>query len=115
MQEEREKSSEAMFTEIAKDVAARCVNPDTSRPYTIVQIERAMKDVHVSVQPTHTSKKQALEVIKLLQETIPIKRAQMRLQIRLPKANVKANPTHAPSRCVPPATESTLPLSRFFC
>eukprot|EP00037_Helgoeca_nana_P005827 m.54321 g.54321 ORF g.54321 m.54321 type:complete len:252 (+) comp16762_c0_seq2:115-870(+) len=88
--EEREKSSEAMFTEIAKDVAARCVNPDTSRPYTIVQIERAMKDVHVSVQPTHTSKKQALEVIKLLQETIPIKRAQMRLQIRLPKANAKA-------------------------
>eukprot|EP00038_Savillea_parva_P028630 m.66226 g.66226 ORF g.66226 m.66226 type:complete len:252 (+) comp8345_c0_seq4:152-907(+) len=87
--EEREKSSEALFTEIAKDVAVRCVNPDTNRPYPIAQIERAMKDMHFSVQPTQAAKKQALEVIKVLKETIPIERAQMRLSIRLPKAVAK--------------------------
>eukprot|EP00035_Acanthoeca_spectabilis_P020140 m.431330 g.431330 ORF g.431330 m.431330 type:complete len:252 (-) comp17286_c0_seq1:50-805(-) len=93
-QEERTKDSEALFTEIAKDVAARCINPDTTRPYTIAQIERAMKDAHFSVQPSQTAKKQALEVIKLLQKTIPIERAQMQLLIKLPKAiakQVKAN------------------------
>ena len=89
VQEEREKSSEALFTEIAKDVAVRCVNPDTNRPYPIAQIERAMKDMHFSVQPTQAAKKQALEVIKVLKETIPIERAQMRLSIRLPKAVVR--------------------------
>mmetsp|Transcript_35941 Transcript_35941/g.94228 ORF Transcript_35941/g.94228 Transcript_35941/m.94228 type:complete len:252 (-) Transcript_35941:310-1065(-) len=87
--EEREKSADQLFTEIANTVAARCVNPDTSRPYTIAQIERAMKDIHYSVQPAHSAKKQALEVEKQLRETIPIERAQMRLQIRLPKANAK--------------------------
>jgi ribosome maturation protein Sdo1 len=42
-------------TEIAKDVAARCINPDTERPFTIAQIERAMKDLHFSVNPSQVS------------------------------------------------------------
>jgi hypothetical protein len=53
--EEREKSSDALVTEIAKDVAARCINPDTERPFTIAQIERAMKDLHFSVNPSQVS------------------------------------------------------------
>ena len=32
-------------------VTERRVNPDTQRPYTLVQIERAMKDIHVSIKP----------------------------------------------------------------
>lgn len=74
---------------IAKEIADRCINPDTDRPYTIAQIERAMKDIHVSVHPTDSTKKQALEVIKTLKESIPIARAQMRLRVTLPKAQAK--------------------------
>ena len=48
--EERDQASEATFREIATVVADKCLNPDTQRPYTISQIERAMKDVHFSVR-----------------------------------------------------------------
>lgn len=48
-----------------------------------------MKELHFSVHPTQATKKQALEVIKQLKETIPIERAQMSLRIVLPKKGAK--------------------------
>ena len=47
-----------MFRDIATTVAAKCVNPDTRRPYTVGVIERAMKDVHYSVKLHKNSKQQ---------------------------------------------------------
>jgi ribosome maturation protein SDO1 len=49
-------------------VADKCVNPETKRPYTVILIERAMKDIHYSVKPSRSTKQQALEVIKQLKE-----------------------------------------------
>ena len=49
--EERERENDQQFTEVARMVTERCVNPDTQRPYTMAQIERAMKDIHVSIKP----------------------------------------------------------------
>lgn len=46
-------------------------------------IEKAMRDVHYSVKPHQSAKQQALQVIKLLKESIPIERAQMRLRVIL--------------------------------
>lgn len=46
-------------------------------------IEQAMKDSHYSVKPNRNAKQQALEVIKILKETIPLERARMRLKIVL--------------------------------
>lgn len=83
--EERQKETEVSFTEVARMVAERCVNPDTERPYTMAQIERAMKDIHFSVKPSQGLKQQALEVIRQLKESIPIERAQMRLRLALPR------------------------------
>lgn len=40
-----------------------------------------MKDIHYSVKPNQSAKQQALQVIKLLKESIPIERAQMRLRV----------------------------------
>jgi len=89
--EERERANEQQFTEVARMVTERCVNPDTQRPYTMAQIERAMKDIHVSIKPNQPLKKQALEVMAQLKESIPIDRAQMRLRIALPQScNPKA-------------------------
>ncbi|EIE81969.1 hypothetical protein RO3G_06674 [Rhizopus delemar RA 99-880] len=48
-------------------------------------IEKAMQDLHLSVNPKRSTKSQALDVIKQLQEKqlLPIQRAQMRIRITL--------------------------------
>eukprot|EP00040_Diaphanoeca_grandis_P022301 m.119542 g.119542 ORF g.119542 m.119542 type:complete len:267 (+) comp28743_c0_seq2:46-846(+) len=88
--EERENSQSESFTEIAKMVVERCVNPETKKPYTIAQIEREMKEIHFAVRPEHSSKKQALSVITELKKTIPIERASLRIRILLPKLQAKS-------------------------
>ncbi|XP_017590766.1 PREDICTED: ribosome maturation protein SBDS [Corvus brachyrhynchos] len=81
---ERHTQLEQMFRDIATIVADKCVNPETKRPYTVILIERAMKDIHYSVKPTKSTKQQALEVIRQLKETMQIERAHMRLRFILP-------------------------------
>lgn len=83
-EKERQSHLDATFRDIATIVAEKCVNPDSKRPYPVGVIERAMKEVHYSVKPSKGSKQQALEVIRLLKENIPIERARMRLQVQLP-------------------------------
>ena len=60
---ERQSQLEAMFRDIATTVAAKCVNPDTRRPYTVGVIERAMKDVHYSVKLHKNSKQQVIHLV----------------------------------------------------
>ena len=65
------------------------MNPQTSRPYPFSAIENAMKDIHYSVLPSKGAKQQALDVIKQLQEIIPIQRALMRIGLSLPASDAK--------------------------
>ncbi len=58
-EKERQNQQEMMFRDIATIVADKCVNPETNRPYTVTLIERAMKDVHISMKPTRSTKQQA--------------------------------------------------------
>lgn len=78
---ERHTQLEALFKDIATNVSDKCVNPETKRPYPVTMIEKAMKDAHFSVKPNRNAKQQALDVIKLLKETMPLERARMRLKI----------------------------------
>ncbi len=57
-EKERHQQLESMFTDIATIVAEKCVNPDTKRPYTVGMIEKAMKDIHISVKPNKNTKQQ---------------------------------------------------------
>ncbi|KAI8086661.1 ribosome maturation protein SBDS-like protein [Halteromyces radiatus] len=84
---ERSNQLESMWKDIANIVTDNCVNPQTKRPYTVTMIEKAMQDLHLSVNPKRSSKSQALDVIKQLQEKqlLPIQRAQMRVRITLPQ------------------------------
>lgn len=86
---ERQSQLEQMFRDIATIVAEKCVNPETKRPYTVSLIERAMKDIHFSVKANKSTKQQALEVIKQLQQSIQIQRAHMRLRFVLPARDGK--------------------------
>lgn len=78
---ERHNHLDALFKDIAATVADKCINPELKRPYPVTTIEKAMKDVHYSVKPNQNAKQQALQVIKLLKETLPLERAQMRMQV----------------------------------
>lgn len=90
-EKERQHQLESTFRDIATIVADKCVNPNTKRPYTVNLIEKAMKDMHFSVNPNRNSKQQALDVIKKFKESadIPIRRAHMRLRIYVPGKMVK--------------------------
>jgi ribosome maturation protein SDO1 len=80
-EKERNANLESTFKEIATMVSDKCVNPETNRPYPVTIIEKAMKDAHYSIKPNKNVKSQALDVIKILKEHIPIEKAQMRVKI----------------------------------
>ena len=52
----------ALFKDVASIVAEKCVNPGTQRPYTTSMIERALRDLHFSVDTKRSAKQQALHV-----------------------------------------------------
>ena len=78
---ERSSQLDSLFKDIATNVADKCVNPESKRPYPVSMIEKAMKDIHFSVKPNRNAKQQALDVIPLLKESMPIERASMRLKM----------------------------------
>ncbi|KAJ2784388.1 hypothetical protein GGI15_002283, partial [Coemansia interrupta] len=88
---ERLHNLDNMLRDIATVVAEKCVNPGTQQPYTVTMIEKAMADIHYSVNPNRSAKQQALDVIKMIQEqgTMPIARAQMRIRVTMPGKDAK--------------------------
>lgn len=86
-EKERTHQLEATFKDIATIIADKCVNPETKRPYPVGIIEKAMKQVHVSVKQNRNSKQQALDIIPQLKKVIPIDRAQMKIRVLTNKKN----------------------------
>ncbi|XP_026494971.1 ribosome maturation protein SBDS [Vanessa tameamea] len=80
---ERHSQIDSLFKDIATTVADKCVNPETKRPYPVSIIEKAMKDIHFSVNVNKSAKQQSLDVIPLIKKDIPLERAQMRVRILL--------------------------------
>lgn len=104
-EKERHDQLESMFKEIATNVADRCVNPETKRPYPVSIIEKSMKDVHYSIKQHRNAKQQALEVIKILQESIPLERAKMRLKVTLAGKEAKRLKDKIAKLCSPVEAE----------
>lgn len=87
---ERHHHFDSLFHEIATIVADKCVDA-TGRPMTISLIERAMHESHFSVVPTRGAKQQALDVIRLLEQSgMGISRAQMRVRVRADREDAGA-------------------------
>lgn len=77
---ERHSQQDALFKDIATQVADKCVNPESKRPYPVSMIEKAMRDIHYSVKPNRNAKQQALDVIPQLRAAMPLERASMRVR-----------------------------------
>eukprot|EP00842_Homolaphlyctis_polyrhiza_P003780 jgi/Hompol1/4402/HPOL_003631-RA len=90
-EKERSQQLESMFRDIATTIAEKTVDPETKRPYTVSLIEKALSDIHFSVNPNKSTKVQANEAIRSLQEkgSIRIARAQMRVRIVMPTKDWK--------------------------
>ena len=86
---ERQAQREALFKDVATNVAEKCVNPETKRPYPVSMIDKAMKECHIAIKPNKSAKQQALEVVPKLREKLPLARAQMRFQIVVPVRDSK--------------------------
>lgn len=86
-EKERSHQLESTFKDIATIIADKCVNPETKRPYPVGMVEKAMRQVHVSLKPNRTSKQQALEIIPQLKSVLQIERAQMKLRVVINKKN----------------------------
>jgi len=56
---ERESKLENHFKDIATIVANKTVNPQSKIPYTVNMIEKAMKEIHYSVNVKKSAKKEA--------------------------------------------------------
>lgn len=81
---EREVIVTSSFRDVAAIVAGLCINSETGRPMPFTVVEKALHDIHFTVHPNKSPKKQALDAIRELRAHFPIQRAQMRLRIVLP-------------------------------
>lgn len=86
---ERQVQSDSSFKEVVNLIANMCVNPDTKRPYSAAVIEKALKDAHFSHKASSSAKKQALEMIPKLRESMKIDRAEMRLRAAVEAKDAK--------------------------
>ncbi len=77
---ERKLNFDTLFRDVVNVLVDKCVNPETNRPYPPGMIERALRDVHFSVDPMKSAKQQALAALPKLGAVFPIKRAAMRFR-----------------------------------
>ena len=57
-EKERRGELDAAFRDVASIILEKCVNPQTSRPYTMGLIQRGLKDIHFAVDLKRSAKQQ---------------------------------------------------------
>jgi len=85
-EKERKEETEKVFRDIATFIAEKCVHALTKEALPLGVVEKAMREIGVSVLPNKPAKQQALKIIHMLQEksSLPIERAKMQLQLSVP-------------------------------
>ena len=87
---ERKVTLENIFRDAVTVLVEKCVNPETNRPYPPGVIERALREIHFSVDPMKGAKQQALAALPKLQTVFPIERAPMRIAFAEPPPSPRA-------------------------
>ena len=77
---ERESEFESLKLKTANIASTMCVNKETSVPFPVPIILKAMDDLKFSVKEGHNAKKQALQLIKELPKVLPCERAKMKVR-----------------------------------
>lgn len=87
-EKERKELQANLLNEIANIVAEKCVDSETEVALQPAHILNAMKEIHFSVKPNQSAKKQALELIPKL-SSLNIKRANMKVRVTMPSKEGK--------------------------
>ncbi|KAF2352269.1 Ribosome maturation protein Sdo1/SBDS [Trinorchestia longiramus] len=88
-EKERKELQDNLFKEIANIIADKCIDPETGVAHQSTLIQNAMKEIHFSIKPNQSAKKQALEIIPKLSDIISIRRANMRVKVSFPSKESK--------------------------
>ena len=72
--------------EIANWISEQTVNPTTKKPYSLGMVEKAIGEVHYSININKNAKHQAIEIIKLVQDQkiLEIERIQLKVRVMMP-------------------------------
>ncbi|KAI5955115.1 hypothetical protein KGF54_001676 [Candida jiufengensis] len=86
-EKERNANLQQKQNEFLTIISTKCINPRSKKRYTPSMIDKALNELKFHLNPTKTTKIQALDAIKLLVEKqiIPIARAQMKIKLLLTK------------------------------
>ncbi|CAG9310199.1 unnamed protein product [Blepharisma stoltei] len=81
---ERKSQQDSMLKDIATIISEKCTDKQTGRliPFSIIM--RAMEEIHISVKPNQTAKKQALKIIQKYGDKLGLERAKMRIRLTCP-------------------------------
>jgi ribosome maturation protein SDO1 len=82
--EQRRKMIEDKRKQIVAFISRQCVDPRTNLPHPPLRIEKAMEQIHYSIDPFKPTEEQAREIIKLLRQILPLKMEQVSVSVRIP-------------------------------
>ena len=86
-EKERESLLENLSKEILTIVQSKMVHPKSKRPYSLDAMKAAMKSINFNVKLNQPAKKQANDCMKKLQQKYLVKKADMLVQLKIPKHN----------------------------
>ncbi|MHA1408970.1 MAG: ribosome assembly factor SBDS [Candidatus Odinarchaeia archaeon] len=82
--EQRNRMIEEKKKRIVSILAKNCLNPQTKLPHPPQRIERAMDEAKVSIDPWKDAEEQAKQIVKSLQEVIPIRMELTQWSVTIP-------------------------------
>jgi ribosome maturation protein SDO1 len=82
--EQRRKMIEDKRKQIVDFISRQSVDPKTNLPHPPLRIEKAMEQIHYSMDPFKPVEEQAKEIIKLLRPILPLKMEQVSVGVRVP-------------------------------
>ncbi len=84
--EQRRELAETKRKQIINFIMRNAVDPKTGLPHPATRIVLAMEEARVGIDPFKDSDEQAMDVIKALRPLLPLKIAQLLIQVRIPPA-----------------------------
>jgi ribosome maturation protein SDO1 len=82
--EQRKKMVEQKRKKIIAFISRQCVDPKTNLPHPPLRIERALEQIHYSIDPSKEVEKQAKEIIHLLRPVLPLKTEEVSVSVHIP-------------------------------
>jgi ribosome maturation protein SDO1 len=82
--EQRKQLIDDKRKQIIAFISRQCVDPRTNLPHPPLRVERALQQVHYSIDAFKEAEEQAKDIIKLLRTILPLKMEQARITICIP-------------------------------